>query len=128
MSPNGIDCSIPLFLSLPLSGRQQAAGSSRQQAAGSRQQDSHKENPFLHVFGQASCSGLLVKSLAVVDDVEVAVQPTQVTLSIMVQVRAGAHPDVAPPASSKVVQDDAGYLAPLAHSCSITNEEASTCM
>ena len=88
---------------------------------------SHEQHPLLHVLGKTSGPGLFVQRLAVVDDVEVAVQTAQVTLSVMVQIRAGAHPDVFSPASSKVVQNDASYLAPFANSCSIPNEEASTC-
>ena len=88
---------------------------------------SHEQHPFLHVFGQASYTCFLVQGLAVIDDVEIAVQAAQITLSIMVQVRAGAHPDVAPPATSKVVQNYASYLTPLAHTCPITNEDASSC-
>ena len=94
---------------------------------GCKQQRLHEENSFLHVPGQAGRPCLLVKRLTVVDDVEVAVQTAQVTLSIMVQIRAGAHPDVAPSASCKVVQNDAGNLTALAHPCSITNEKSSPC-
>ena len=88
---------------------------------------SHKQHSFLHVLGKTSGPGLLVQRLAVVDDIQIAVQAAQVALSIMMQVRAGAHPDVFSPASSKIVQNDASYLAPFSNSCSITNEKASTC-
>lgn len=47
---------------------------------------SHKEDAFLHVFGQAHSSGFPVQVLAIVDDRDVETQRSQIPLRIQVQV------------------------------------------
>ena len=47
---------------------------------------SHEQNALLHVLGQAADACLLVQSLAVVDDGDMATQRPQVPRGIMVQI------------------------------------------